>query len=188
LGGRSDAGEWQLLASSNLPKGPRGVIVADLDRDHQEAPTKFEKVNLPGRQKVGPKEICLDADPDLCVFGEYGLLIRKNEHDPDNGTRSLEIVTQSEAVRGQSQIVAAAFLDLDQDGDLDLAASGAGGISLWLNLDNVEPLPFRGMKRYPYEPDQTAPDSKAYLDYLRTYQTRKQSGARFWKRLKAPIE
>jgi hypothetical protein len=52
--------------------------------------------------------------------------------------------------------------------------------------ETVEPLPFRGMKQYPYEPDQSAPDTPAYRVYLKEYQTREQSHAKFWKRLTSP--
>ncbi len=45
----------------------------------------------------------------------------------------------------------------------------------------VEPLPFRGMSQYPYGPDEPYPDSDAYRDYLRRYQTREQNPAEFWR-------
>lgn len=41
-----------------------------------------------------------------------------------------------------------------------------------------EPLPFRGMSRYPYDFDQ-APNSEQYQNYLRTWQTRFQNEFRF---------
>ncbi|MCA9069401.1 MAG: hypothetical protein KDA84_10780, partial [Planctomycetaceae bacterium] len=52
--------------------------------------------------------------------------------------------------------------------------------------ETVEPLPFRAMKRYPYEPDQTTPDSDSYRKALQKYQTRTQSQTKFWKRLLVP--
>lgn len=38
----------------------------------------------------------------------------------------------------------------------------------------VEPLPFRAMKSYPYEPEQSFPNSPRHQQYLREYQTRQQ--------------
>jgi hypothetical protein len=38
----------------------------------------------------------------------------------------------------------------------------------------VEPLPFRGMKAYPYEPEQSFPNTPKHRDYLQEYQTRRQ--------------
>ncbi|HUG91337.1 MAG TPA: CRTAC1 family protein [Planctomycetaceae bacterium] len=49
----------------------------------------------------------------------------------------------------------------------------------------VEPLPFRAMKRYPPGLDEMPPDSPEYRDYLRTYQTREQNPAAFWRPLDA---
>jgi hypothetical protein len=52
--------------------------------------------------------------------------------------------------------------------------------------ESTEPLPFRAMKQYPFGPDESVPDTPEYQDYLKHYQTRTQSGARFWKRLTSP--
>jgi len=38
----------------------------------------------------------------------------------------------------------------------------------------VEPLPFRDMKAYPYEPEQSFPDTPQHRQYLKEYQTRHQ--------------
>lgn len=47
--------------------------------------------------------------------------------------------------------------------------------------DSVGPLPFRGMTRYPYGPEEAAPDSPAYRQYLQTYQTRPMNRLGFWR-------
>ena len=38
--------------------------------------------------------------------------------------------------------------------------------------DTVWPLPFRGMTKYPYGPDEHYPDTPAHRDYLARYNTR----------------
>jgi hypothetical protein len=38
--------------------------------------------------------------------------------------------------------------------------------------DTVAPLPFRGMTRYPYGPDEHYPRTKAHREYLERYNTR----------------
>lgn len=43
----------------------------------------------------------------------------------------------------------------------------------------VEPLPFRAMKAYPYEPEQSFPDTPRHQQYLREYQTRHQNRPSF---------
>ena len=45
----------------------------------------------------------------------------------------------------------------------------------------AEPLPRVGMKRYPFAPNDPPPDTPAYRQFLRKYQTRKQPAARFWR-------
>ena len=48
----------------------------------------------------------------------------------------------------------------------------------------VEPLPFVGMRHYPFPVDQTVPDSPGYREYLRTYQTRPQKRSEFWNAIR----
>jgi hypothetical protein len=48
----------------------------------------------------------------------------------------------------------------------------------------VEPLPFVGMRHYPFPVDQTVPDSTSYREYLRTYQTRTQRHSEFWNTIR----
>ncbi len=49
---------------------------------------------------------------------------------------------------------------------------------------NVEPLPFRAMKSYPYEPEQQFPTTPAHLEFLRKYQTRQQNPGSFWNQIR----
>lgn len=45
----------------------------------------------------------------------------------------------------------------------------------------AEPLPRVGMQRYPFVPNDPPPNTPAYRQYLRKYQTRRQPAARFWR-------
>jgi tetratricopeptide (TPR) repeat protein len=49
---------------------------------------------------------------------------------------------------------------------------------------SVEPLPFRSMKRYPYEPDETFPSTSKHIDFLEQFQTRKQNLGLFWDQIR----
>lgn len=49
---------------------------------------------------------------------------------------------------------------------------------------SAEPLPFRGMKRYPYEPDETFPSTPKHDAYLRDFQTREQNLNSFWNQVR----
>ena len=48
-----------------------------------------------------------------------------------------------------------------------------------------EPLPFRAMNSYPAQFGETFPETPGHQDYLRRYQTRRQSWNRFWKLLQS---
>jgi hypothetical protein len=52
-----------------------------------------------------------------------------------------------------------------KDGDLNTASGRT-----------VEPLPFRGMTRYPYGEDEAYPSDEEHQDYLRRYNTRRVLG------------
>lgn len=52
----------------------------------------------------------------------------------------------------------------------------------------VEPLPYRAMSSYPFGPRDTPPNSKAYSEYLRRFQTRKLPAADFWRALQREPE
>ncbi len=62
----------------------------------------------------------------------------------------------------------------DKDADLNTAFG-----------QSVEPLPFHAMSGYPWASHEAEPDTPPYLEYLRTYQTRTQYPAAFWKQLLA---
>ena len=49
---------------------------------------------------------------------------------------------------------------------------------------SAEPLPFRAMSKYPYEPDQTFPSEPKHVDYLKRYQTRNQLPGMFWNQIR----
>ncbi|MDA1014076.1 MAG: hypothetical protein O3A00_06435 [Planctomycetota bacterium] len=48
----------------------------------------------------------------------------------------------------------------------------------------VEPLPFRGMTGYPFDPEEATPDSESYRKYVAEYQTREQSHREFLTRIR----
>ncbi|MCU0718591.1 MAG: FG-GAP-like repeat-containing protein [Pirellula sp.] len=46
------------------------------------------------------------------------------------------------------------------------------------------PLPFRGMARYPYAPEQEFPNTPAHVEFLKQYQTRYQDEPSFWNQIR----
>lgn len=49
---------------------------------------------------------------------------------------------------------------------------------------SVEPLPFRAMTKYPYEPDESFPSEPKHAGFLKRYQTRIQSPGLFWNQVR----
>ncbi len=49
---------------------------------------------------------------------------------------------------------------------------------------SVEPLPFRAMTKYPYEPGESFPAERKHLEYLQRFQTRLQSPGLFWNQVR----
>ncbi len=89
-------------------------------------------------ETIGAAAMAEDADIDLLVYGEDGVIFLKNVYDAAKKTRSLAALPQEatfEALRG---VLAIAPADIDHDGDLDLIVSTATGMSIWQNNDSRE--------------------------------------------------
>lgn len=110
-------GEWTESVSFESPT-LTGFCILDLDRD-----------------AVKPKD-CWTADIDIVAWGAAGIVVLKNELAEEGTTRTLVKMPQSEAFNALRKVRAVAGVDLDHDGDLDLAVSDESGVSLWLNQED----------------------------------------------------
>lgn len=97
----------------------QGACLFDIDRD----PAKS-------------KDDCLTADLDVVAWGSAGLVVLRNELAQDGTKRTLVRIPQSEPFDALRKVSAVSAVDLDHDGDLDLAIAGEAGLSLWLNQDD----------------------------------------------------
>ena len=101
-------------------------------------------------------ELIVDADDRIVVLGSGDeLLVRfatPPEPPPEGWTRDFVLHN----------------VGWDKDADLHTVYG-----------QTVEPLPFRRMSRYPYEPGESFPQSRLVEEYLRAYQTREYSPRRF---------
>lgn len=151
--GQSDdpKSRWVTLCEAVVPSGLTKLLAADLDRDTEETPDDHQFIGqrtAPARQDqdvgetIGAAAMAEDADIDLLVYGEDGVIFLKNVYDAAKKTRSLVTLPQEatfEALRG---VLAIAPADIDHDGDLDLIVSTVTGMSIWQNNDSREHTKF----------------------------------------------
>ena len=134
---RSDG--WQRLPPVPLKNRPRGLLVADLDRDTFSPRDNREPdvdPNSSGNAGAGA-EPCFEADVDVVAFGLDGVVVLENRLDPTSEIRSLNPIAQPGELPQLSQVATGTFVDFDHDGDLDLAFSTSTGIHLWSSRDNL---------------------------------------------------
>ena len=126
---RDAGGPWAETVVYELPAGAdyAGLRAVDFDLDSDAAPR-----DAPGR--AGPAVGCHKADPDVLLFGPGGVVVLRNDLNPD-GSRVL--VPVDAGLDGAGAVTNAAAADLDQEGDLDLVLIGENGVSLWFNRGNV---------------------------------------------------
>lgn len=136
---RGDGGEsWQTIAELEVGDGMRGIVAADLDRDDNRpsghAAPAPEDADAQDDQPRAPRH---DADVDLIVFGDGGLVVLRNDLAEAAGQRTLVPIEQDEAMRSLRNVAALTFIDYDHDGDLDLAVASDTGVTFWANRGDM---------------------------------------------------
>jgi hypothetical protein len=140
---------WTTLCEAVVPNGLTKLVAADLDRDTENTPEDHWFVGqrtAPSDNEHGPTigaaESVEDADTDLLVYGEDGVVFLRNEYDANTKTRSLKTLSQEPNFESLRGVLAIAPADIDHDGDLDLIVSTATGMSIWQNNDSREHTQF----------------------------------------------
>jgi tetratricopeptide (TPR) repeat protein len=147
--GQSDdpKSRWVTLCEAVVPSGLTKLVAVDLDRDTEETPEDHRFIGQrnakPAASDVtGAAATAEDADIDLLVYGEEGILFLRNVYDPVTKTRSLAALSQEPAFEALRGVLAIAPADIDHDGDLDLIVSTTNGMSIWQNNDSREHTKF----------------------------------------------
>ena len=137
---------WTTLCEAVVPSGMSKLIACDLDRDTEETPDEHRFIGQPSKSDAalptGAASQAVDADIDLLVFGNDGVLFLRNEYDKESKTRSLKALAQDPAFESLPKVLAIAPADIDHDGDLDLIVSSGSGLSIWQNNDSREHTKF----------------------------------------------
>jgi hypothetical protein len=147
--GQSDdpKSRWVTLCEAVVPSGLTKLVAADLDRDTEETPEDHRFIGQrsdkrAGNEIIGAAAMAEDADIDLLVYGEEGILLLRNVYDAASKTRSLAALSQEPAFEALRGVLAIAPADIDHDGDLDLIVSTTTGMSIWQNNDSREHTKF----------------------------------------------
>ena len=133
---------WTTLCEAVVPSGMSKLLACDLDRDTEETPDDHRFIGQPTKLDAalptGAAIQAIDADIDLLVFGDDGVLFLRNEYDKESKIRSLKALAQDPAFESLPKVLAIAPTDIDHDGDLDLIVSSGSGLSIWQNNDSRE--------------------------------------------------
>lgn len=147
---RALEGGWSVSMTHDGLASFAGMLSADLDDDVILPP--------PGQPADAstPKTRWHDADADLILYGDAGLLAIENRLDA--GTKSRTWVAQpgSSDWANVGAVKAAALADLDSEGDLDVIAATSTGIRLWRNVGAFR---FEEMTRHSQLPPSSHPVS-----------------------------
>ncbi len=137
---------WTTLCEAVVPTGMSKLVACDLDRDTEDTPDDHRFIGQPPKSDAalptGAATQAVDADIDLLVFGDEGVLFLRNEYDKESKTRSLKALAQDSAFESLPKVLAIAPADIDHDGDLDLIVSSGSGLSIWQNNDSREHTKF----------------------------------------------
>ena len=137
--------DHRFIGQRNSTASRRAGGVSPPVDSRQETPTQTGGLTPPARQDqevIGASAMAEDADIDLLVYGEEGLLFLKNTYDATTKTRSLTALSQEPAFEALRGVLAIAPADIDHEGDLDLIVSTTTGMSIWQNNDSREHTKF----------------------------------------------
>jgi hypothetical protein len=111
---------WSPLSQTSVPSGMQHIIVADFDRDATVMSLENHAI----------------ADVDLMLYGTAGFCFIENTIDPDSQSRSLALVMDSTEFPANTSIITATVVDIENDGDLDVATITQHGLQILKNLEN----------------------------------------------------
>lgn len=120
--------KFDLQTEFELDRSFAGILAADLDKDVMNKSHSM----LDGKGPAG-----FDADADVVLWGEDGVLVLRNDLSKDGRSRSLVPVGQDPEVEAIRDVLEAVLIDVDHDSDLDIVTSSVGGPGLLLHTGTL---------------------------------------------------
>ncbi len=154
------SGLWRAMAQAPMPDGMRGMLIGDLDRDGSP-----DSGLSSDTERTEASMEYFSSYPEVVVFGDSGVIVLRNVRDAAAKGRRLAAVPQESALDTMRDVAAAALIDVDHDGDLDLVVSSADGISVWSNLGDGTLEDVSGFSQLP--PAEPMYTSMAVVDWDR---------------------
>eukprot|EP00913_Durusdinium_trenchii_P013410 g12591.t1 len=186
---------WRSIAKTQLPFAATGLLAVDLDFDVTPS-TPGSKPNakkqaVPGANaaaRSGPIRAmrprsalggaaksafrCATADVDFVVWGSGGLVVLRNDIDPNTGARTLNRAVQPAPFQNLKDVLAVSAADFDHDSDLDLIVSTETGMALWTNRGDMSFNDLTGFSQLPppaFQPTAMVPidfDRNVFIDVV----------------------
>ena len=143
-------GDWTLVGSFIAPEGLsiQHIKLADLDRDYEDssASQKYRVVHDgEGVPRFDEKQgyVFTDTDPDIVAFGTSGVTLVRNAPKRNPFAREFTVIPiEDDAFAALSDVADVATVDVDHDGDLDLAIGKPDGVSVWINQSTKKDVRF----------------------------------------------
>jgi len=131
--------EWKRASTSPLRAKVDRILAVDLDNDfapNQKPPAPGARGSVPAsgaKSSVETRKGCSGGYVDVLAYGPGGVLVFHNTANAIDPARRLEPAEETADLAALKNVTGVAAVDLDGDGDLDLAIATTSDVKLFSN-------------------------------------------------------